>query len=70
MAKKFELEIEINDLTGEVIIDAIGFKGKMCENIQDQIAEALGGMILEKKDKLDKKERPVKEISIIKSGSK
>ena len=68
MAKKLEIEIEIDERTGEILIDAIGFVGKACEELHDQLADALGGIVIERTDKAEKKQRPVKQVSVTKAG--
>lgn len=69
MAKRIEIDVDIDSVTGEVKIDAIGFTGKACEEIHNKLSEALGGVVLEQSDKPEKRERPVEKVSFNQSGS-
>ena len=51
MAEARELDVVIDIETGEVTMDAIGFTGRACEELNDQIAAALGGVQVSVKTK-------------------
>ena len=44
-----EIEITINDDTGEVIYEVSGIKGKDCEALTKELDEALGTVVKNKK---------------------
>ena len=49
-----EIEIVIDETTGEIEMETLGFKGKECENVLDKLQSALRAEKLKQTDKPEK----------------
>lgn len=49
-----EIEIEIDEKTGEIKVETLGFKGKECEEVLEKLQKELQAVLIQKVEKPEK----------------
>ncbi len=54
-----EIDIEIDEKTGEIKVETLGFKGKECEDVLEKLQKELQAVLIQRVEKPEKLQKEV-----------